>query len=196
MRAWRCGCFRSMAWQPLLPNETGACGAAGCAGAGSGAPPFTSTHGAPLSTAASLAHLIADAAMVARTSPCPEPYQGSVAQASFWHLPPRLRPAEVTLLRPFVTSAGIARAIISCRCGCSSMVELEPSKLATRVRFSSPAPKLAEAPHSAGLSHSSNRYWRRRCMRASSSAAASERARSSSATAASSFAVSAFLYWS
>jgi hypothetical protein len=29
-------------------------------------------------------------------------------------------------------------------CGCSSMVELQPSKLVVRVRFSSPAPKTKQ----------------------------------------------------
>ena len=39
-------------------------------------------------------------------------------------------------------SWGCCRLLKLIRCGCSSMVELKPSKLMTRVRFPSPAPAL------------------------------------------------------
>lgn len=37
-----------------------------------------------------------------------------------------------------------------CLCGCSSMVELQPSKLITRVRFPSPAPEIPRPRHCDG----------------------------------------------
>ena len=39
-----------------------------------------------------------------------------------------------------ILRAGSTPALGTIQCGCSSMVELQPSKLTTRVRFPSPAP--------------------------------------------------------
>src|ERR1043166_6463317 len=83
--------------------------------------------------------------LIRAASPGTPPPPPAFARASDESCPGEARQREDGL---YVDPRGFAwhasRAAVSCAaCGCSSMVEQQPSKLMTRVRFTSPAPALS-----------------------------------------------------